>query len=487
MVAVVEDDRENKMQQLRASHLAEVAKSALLKGRYVVVDCFEGNFTSLVTTRIGGQSESPFDSFNMAYHVGDNPARVAENRKRLREDFGFQHVCYMDQTHSNEVMVVDESNVAQEVFQCDGLVTKLKGVALAVMTADCLPLMLCDEEEEIVGAIHCGWRGIASGIIANAIDKMESIGARRNRIIAYMGPAIGPRSFEVGDEVRDIFVKQYQPYAEAFVNRLVVNPMLPPVASAIASSAFSLQGVTKVLEGRLHRTTSSDNSANNMNLSLDPHLDQSLEQGLDQYPEQHATAAERLQAMANQAATTTPTTTSTQDSASAAAASSAEEVSDAEHKPHEPNHGLEMSKHVDPSTRLEAPGTVVGGLNLEIDDKLEAENAAYRAAQEQARLESKEATAEDIDGTLLGAPALHVKARTEVLYDPDLGEIKFLKIEGKHLCNIYELAVLTLQRAGATGYVYGGRFDTFTQSPLFYSYRREHRTGRMASVISVNP
>ena len=74
----------------------------------------------------------------------------------------------------------------------------------------------------------------------------------------------------------------------------------------------------------------------------------------------------------------------------------------------------------------------------------------------------------------------------EVVKDPIFGEIKYLKIEGKHLCNIYELAVLTLQRAGAVGYVYGGRFDTFAQSTLFYSYRKAHVTGRMASVIAIN-
>ena len=74
----------------------------------------------------------------------------------------------------------------------------------------------------------------------------------------------------------------------------------------------------------------------------------------------------------------------------------------------------------------------------------------------------------------------------EVLHDPELGEIKLLRLEGKHLCNIYELVVLALQRAGATGFVYGGRFDTFAQSTLFYSYRKSNRTGRMASIISIN-
>ena len=255
-----QEQREQQVAQLKAQQLLEAVRSALLNGRYVVVDCFEGPFTSFITTRFGGNSVAPFDTLNMAYHVGDNPLAVAYNRQLVRNDFGFDHLCFMDQSHTNKVMVVDENNVEQEVFPCDGIVTKLKGVALAVMTADCLPLLLCDEEKQVVGAIHCGWRGIASGIIANAIDKMEELGARRDRIIAYMGPAIGPRSFVVGDDVRDVFIQQYEPFAEAFVDRVVVNPNFTMTASPVASSAFSIEGTTAVLLGRLARTLNAQSS-----------------------------------------------------------------------------------------------------------------------------------------------------------------------------------------------------------------------------------
>ncbi len=374
-------DRDQQIEQIKSQQLMEAVQRALFKGRYVFVDCFEGPFTSFVTSRLGGQSAAPFDSFNMAYHVGDNPLNVARNRQQVRDDFGFQHLCFMDQNHTNQVMIVDENNVEQEVFPCDGIVTKLKGVALAVMTADCLPLMMCDEEQQVVAAVHCGWRGIASGIIANAVEKMVELGAQRERIVTYLGPAIGPRSFVVGDDVRDIFVQQYAPYAEAFVDRMVVNPELPSVAPTIASSAFSIEGTSAVLQGRIPV-----NLANPDPNSLEEH----------------------------KVSSTTVTTCMT------------------------------------PSCSLSNP------MGAPLDASL---------------------------------PETHMKTDTtimEVVKDPVFGEIKYLKIEGKHLCNIYELAVLTLQRSGAVGYVYGGRFDTFAQSTLFYSYRKAHVTGRMASVIAIN-
>ena len=182
---------------------------SLIHGRYMVVDCFEeGNVTSFVTTRLGGMSRAPYDSFNLALHVGDDPVQVSQNRLQMRSDFGLAQICFMEQTHSNRVQIVDAHNSSQDTFECDGLVTREQGVGLAVMTADCLPLLLCDQAERVIAAVHCGWRGLAQGIVENAVAAMESIGAQRSRIDAYLGPAIGPNSFEVGAEVRDAFLAQ---------------------------------------------------------------------------------------------------------------------------------------------------------------------------------------------------------------------------------------------------------------------------------------
>ena len=491
-----QEQREQQVAQLKAQQLLEAVHSALLNGRYVVVDCFEGPFTSFITTRFGGNSMAPFDTLNMAYHVGDNPLAVAYNRQLVRNDFGFDHLCFMDQSHTNKVMVVDENNVEQEVFPCDGIVTKLKGVALAVMTADCLPLLLCDEEKQVVGAIHCGWRGIASGIIANAIDKMEELGARRDRIIAYMGPAIGPRSFVVGDDVRDVFIQQYEPFAEAFVDRVVVNPNFTMTASPVASSAFSIEGTTAVLLGRLARTLNAQSSMAKAAAVV----------AAEKASKEAATEA----AQGNSASHGSSTTFDASYKGSAVAINA-----NAQHPAVD-----DLKANVAQSGALEQGPVPADACRNVVDPELKATVAAQQSdksaasaeasASSDAQAEATKPTARDFlvaEGTLprseildseedlammerikrVQVPgAFNENTVLEVLHDPELGEIKLLRLEGKHLCNIYELVVLALQRAGATGFVYGGRFDTFAQSTLFYSYRKSNRTGRMASIISIN-
>ena len=185
----------------------------------MVIDCFNNDVTAFYTTRLGGNSVAPYDSFNLAHHVADDNEQVMQNRALVKADFGFERLCFMEQTHSSDVTIVDESNLETPIFNCDGLVTKLKKTALAVMTADCLPLLLCDERNDVVAAIHCGWKGIERNIIGNAIDVMESLGAELSTIVPYFGPAIGPASFEVGPEVKAIFEAKHPAHSQAFVIR----------------------------------------------------------------------------------------------------------------------------------------------------------------------------------------------------------------------------------------------------------------------------
>lgn len=446
-----QEQREQQITQLKAQQLLEAVRSALLYERYVVVDCFERPFTSFITTRFGGNSSAPFDSLNMAYHVGDNPLSVAQNRQMVRNDFGFEHLCFMDQSHTNQVIVVDENNVEQEIFPCDGLVTKLKGVALAVMTADCLPLLLCDEEKQVIGAIHCGWRGLSLGIVANAIEKMESIGARRDHITTYMGPAIGPRSFIVGNDVRDVFVKQYAPYAEAFVDRVVVNPNFSASFSTVASSAFSIEGTTAVLQGRIAHTLSAQNTM--AQLAAASGSKESVQKDGDQ-AEVGAVAEKETEIAHRDTPESTPPDACVSTVDPELAALNAQQ-------------GQDESQRAQPTVR----------------DFMVAEGLLPRS--EILNSEEDLALMEHIKRVQMPA-AFKENTVLEVIHDKEAGEIKLLRLEGKHLCNIYELAVLALQRAGATGFVYGGRFDTFAQSTLFYSYRKFHRTGRMASIIAIN-
>lgn len=431
--------------KLQSQQLLDAAKRALLFNRYVFVDCFEESITSFVTTRFGGNSSAPFDTMNMAYHVGDDPLVVASNRKQVCNDFGFEHLCFMDQHHTNVVMVVDEHNVNQGVFACDGIVTKLKGVALAVMTADCLPLLLCDEEQGVIGAIHCGWRGIADGIIANAIDKMEEQGARRNKIVAYMGPAIGPRSFLVGSEVRERFVSQYAPYAEAFVDWVVINPhseLLSPVA--LSSSAFGLEGTAAVLQGEVTRSAV---------------IKQVQEQAINNNSADPLTATQGLSTIARLVAMTESKSTEAKD-------------------------GTELGKGTEAQAEKGAKAETTQAQDSQAKDCAIATDGT---SAQSGSSEGTEAMA------TLGAAAIPPEANavgsigyTEVFHDPKLGDISILYLQNKYLCNIYELAVLSLQSAGAGGFVYGGRFDTYAQSSMFYSYRKEKVTGRMATVIALN-
>lgn len=202
--------------QRHKTYVLDNLKHSLYLERYMLIDCFDADVTAFYTTRLNGESKAPYDSFNLALHVGDEEELVLKNRSRLQADFNLEKICFMNQTHSNKVMVVDDHNKGESCFDCDGLVTTQRRVALAVLTADCLPLILCDDFNNVVAAIHCGWRGIQSGIIENAIEVMISQGAKSECIRGFLGPAIGPHSFEVGQDVVDAFAQKGPYYQNCF-------------------------------------------------------------------------------------------------------------------------------------------------------------------------------------------------------------------------------------------------------------------------------
>jgi YfiH family protein len=166
------------------------------------------------TTRAGGASNPPFDSFNLADHVGDDPAAVAVNRARLVDVLGLPNQpCWLRQVHG--IGLVDAGRQpAEPVPEGDGAYSDQAGVVCAVLTADCLPVLLCDRSGRRVAAVHAGWRGLSSGILERAIDVF---GGSSDGILAWLGPAIGPDAFEVGDEVRETFVKHDSYARDAFL------------------------------------------------------------------------------------------------------------------------------------------------------------------------------------------------------------------------------------------------------------------------------
>lgn len=158
------------------------------------------NVRAIVTTRsvVGGVSLPPYDDFNIGAHCGDDPAKVARNRQRLCELASLpSEPLWLTQVHGTRI--IDAAEAAPET-EADAAFANQTGVVCAVMTADCLPVLLCHRSGTSVAAVHAGWRGIAQNIIAKAVSGMPG---DAGGLIAWLGPAIGPCHFEVGDEVRE--------------------------------------------------------------------------------------------------------------------------------------------------------------------------------------------------------------------------------------------------------------------------------------------
>lgn len=167
---------------------------------------------SLITTRRGGVSRGVYASLNLGGHVGDDPLHVAENRRRVAVLVGDEPV-WLDQVHGTRVIDAADRMAADGPPEADGAFACRPGVVCSVMTADCLPVLLCDEAGTVVAAAHAGWRGLLAGVLEATIAAMRVPGMR---LMAFLGPAIGARAFEVGDEVRAAFVAASADAAMAF-------------------------------------------------------------------------------------------------------------------------------------------------------------------------------------------------------------------------------------------------------------------------------
>lgn len=167
-----------------------------------------------VTTRAGGVSRPPFDSFNLGDHVEDDPAAVASNRQRLEDMIG-SRPAWMSQVHSTLAVRADP----QALLQADANWTDQPGIACCVLTADCLPVLFCDRAGTRVAAAHAGWRGLAAGILEATVTALD---VAPGKVLAWLGPAIGPDAFEVGAEVREAFVTVHAQSTSAF--RPSTNP-----------------------------------------------------------------------------------------------------------------------------------------------------------------------------------------------------------------------------------------------------------------------
>lgn len=157
------------------------------------------NVKALQTTRIGGVSQVPFASLNLGTHVNDDPMAVAKNR-HLLSNYVPSEPVWVNQVHGLNVIDAATSSCLQNA---DASFTTQSNVVCVTMTADCLPVLLCDKSGTVVAAVHAGWRGLCDGVIEAAVKKMQ---LAPSQVLVWLGPAIGPNAFEVGEDVREQFI-----------------------------------------------------------------------------------------------------------------------------------------------------------------------------------------------------------------------------------------------------------------------------------------
>jgi YfiH family protein len=161
------------------------------------------NVIAHTTTRQGGVSTGAYASLNLGDHVGDDPETVARNRALLREALRLPgEPVWLKQVHGTEVV---DAATATAGVAADGAWTDRRGVVLAILTADCLPVFLCDKAGTRIALLHAGWRGLVDGVIEAGV---RALGVPAGELLAYLGPAIGPAGYEVGDEVREAFTSR---------------------------------------------------------------------------------------------------------------------------------------------------------------------------------------------------------------------------------------------------------------------------------------
>ncbi|WP_338691820.1 peptidoglycan editing factor PgeF [Bradyrhizobium sp. 26S5] len=160
-------------------------------------------------SREGGVSEGIYAALNGGLGSNDDPARVAENRRRMAAQLGvpLDHLISVHQVHSPDVVVVDGPWNGAPRPKADALVTRTEGLAISVTTADCGPILCVDPNARVIGAAHAGWKGALTGILESTIDAMERLGAQRSGIVAAIGPMIRKESYEVGNEFVERFIE----------------------------------------------------------------------------------------------------------------------------------------------------------------------------------------------------------------------------------------------------------------------------------------
>ncbi|NOU00043.1 MAG: peptidoglycan editing factor PgeF, partial [Gallionella sp.] len=198
------------------------------------------NIRALQTTRIGGFSRAPYDSLNLGSHVSDAPLDVARNRILLNTLMPSEPV-WLEQVHG---IVVANADSASCLPQADACIATHRSAVCVVMTADCLPILLCDQQGTVVGVVHAGWKGLAAGVIEAAVHAMN---VPMQNLMAWLGPAISQQAFEVGAEVREAFIAADPQALNAFLAGK--NGRWLADLYALARLRLGALGITKIFGG----------------------------------------------------------------------------------------------------------------------------------------------------------------------------------------------------------------------------------------------
>ncbi|GGP52357.1 laccase domain protein [Shewanella algicola] len=215
------------------------------------------NVAIALTDRHGGCSLAPFDSLNLGLHVGDNPQHVLANRAALRQRLSLPaEPLWLEQVHGVDVVNMAHLKLSDSTslspIKADASYSNKAGDVCAVMTADCLPVLLCNQQGTEVAAVHAGWRGLCAGVIEQAVELFDSA---TTELMAYLGPAIGPQAFEVGAEVHDAFMQKHPQAAQYFIphhNKYLAD--LP----GLASLRLAKMGVSQVFNANVCTFTDPD-------------------------------------------------------------------------------------------------------------------------------------------------------------------------------------------------------------------------------------
>ncbi|MFC4655239.1 peptidoglycan editing factor PgeF [Rheinheimera marina] len=167
-----------------------------------------------VSTRLGGVSAAPYASLNLGSHVADQPACVMQNRERFRQLAALPaEPCWLNQTHSTLCVDIETTDFSASPPNADAAFTRIPGQVATVLTADCLPVLFCNSAGTAVAAAHAGWRGLCDGVLEQTLARFSP----NDELLVWLGPAIGPSAFEVGDDVRTAFIARQSAAEHAFI------------------------------------------------------------------------------------------------------------------------------------------------------------------------------------------------------------------------------------------------------------------------------